>query len=167
MTPKEYHTIVEQQADHLYRFLLKSTKDSYAAEDLVQVAFERLWKNKHKVEVQKAKSYLFTVGYNAMIDYFRKNKRINFPDQVPDRVVMPNSNQFELKEWIDEGLNTLNEVQRSLILLRDYEGYSYEEIGRITELSPSQVKVYIFRARKALKKFFKENYSQELKQYGC
>jgi RNA polymerase sigma-70 factor (ECF subfamily) len=40
-----------------------------------------------------------------------------------------------------------------VILLRDYEGYSYQEIGGITGLSESQVKVYIFRARKALKAY--------------
>jgi RNA polymerase sigma-70 factor (ECF subfamily) len=38
-------------------------------------------------------------------------------------------------------------------MLRDYEGYSYEEIGEITALNPSQVKVYIYRARLALKEY--------------
>ena len=49
--------------------------------------------------------------------------------------------------------NVLPEIQRSLILLRDYEGYSYEEIGNITGLNESQVKVYIFRGRLALKNY--------------
>ena len=54
---------------------------------------------------------------------------------------------------LDKALNTLNEIQRSVILLRDYEGYSYEEIGEITGLNESQVKVYIYRARLALKQY--------------
>ena len=59
----------------------------------------------------------------------------------------------DLKEILDEALDRLPEIQKSLILLRDYEGYSYEEIGEITGLSESQVKVYIFRGRMALKNY--------------
>lgn len=166
MNKVEYNTVVNDHADHLFRFLVKSTKNEHTAHDLVQTAFERLWKNREKVEAKKAKSYLFTVGYNAMIDFFRKEKRINFPEQLPDQAIQTNPTNFELTEWIEQGLNTLSQIQRSLILLRDYEGYSYQEIGEITELSESQVKVYIFRGRKALKSFFEKNYGQELKQYG-
>jgi len=50
-------------------------------------------------------------------------------------------------------VDKLPEIQRSVVMLRDYEGYSYEEIGKITNLSESQVKVYIYRARVFLKKF--------------
>ena len=62
---------------------------------------------------------------------------------------------FDLKEVLEEALNTLPEKQKAVILLRDYEGYSYDEIAEITELSASQVKVYIFRARKALQAYIK------------
>jgi len=48
-------------------------------------------------------------------------------------------------------LSELTEIQRSVVLLRDYEGYTYQEIAQITELTESQVKVYIFRARQHLK----------------
>ncbi|MBZ0242400.1 MAG: RNA polymerase sigma factor, partial [Bacteroidales bacterium] len=59
----------------------------------------------------------------------------------------------DLKEILDEALKTLSEIQRSVVLLRDYEGYSYAEIGEITGLKEAQVKVYIFRARVHLKKY--------------
>ena len=52
-------------------------------------------------------------------------------------------------------MEKLPEVQKSAILLRDYEGYSYKEIGEILELQESQVKVYIFRARKFLQNYLK------------
>ena len=52
---------------------------------------------------------------------------------------------------MNKTLDQLSEIQRTVILLRDYEGYDYEEIGKITDLKESQVKVYIFRARKKLK----------------
>ena len=54
-----------------------------------------------------------------------------------------------------KALATLPQVQASVILLRDYEGYSYEEIGNILNLNESQVKVYIFRGRTALKNYLK------------
>jgi RNA polymerase sigma-70 factor (ECF subfamily) len=59
----------------------------------------------------------------------------------------------DLKEILDMAVGKLPEIQRSVILLRDYEGYSYEEIGNITNLKESQVKVYIYRARVFLKKY--------------
>ena len=166
MTTKEYNIIVEQQADHLYRFLLKSTRQNATAQDLVQLSFERLWKNRKKVVFEKAKSYLFTIGYRAMIDLFRKNKHEFSYEVVPEKRVRPKAGNFELKQWLELGLKELNEQQRSLILLRDYEGYSYQEIGEITDLNESQVKVYLFRARKALKQFFITHYQQEMKAYG-
>ena len=85
MTTKEYNIIVEQQADHLYRFLLKSTRQNATAQDLVQLSFERLWKNRKKVVFEKAKSYLFTIGYRAMIDLFRKNKHEFSYEVVPEK----------------------------------------------------------------------------------
>jgi RNA polymerase sigma-70 factor (ECF subfamily) len=54
---------------------------------------------------------------------------------------------------LNEALYRLSETQRSLVLLKDYEGYSYEEIAVITSLSISQVKVYLHRARIQLKNY--------------
>ena len=62
---------------------------------------------------------------------------------------------FESKQLIDRAVNILPPIQKSIILLRDLEGYSYEEIGSILELSDSQVKVYLFRARNKIKKQLK------------
>lgn len=61
-------------------------------------------------------------------------------------------NEFNgLRQILHNALARLPEIQRTVILLRDYEGYSYEEIGEITHLNESQVKVYIFRGRQTLK----------------
>jgi RNA polymerase sigma-70 factor (ECF subfamily) len=60
---------------------------------------------------------------------------------------------FDLHEILNRGLSELSEIQRNVVLLRDYEGYSYQEIGEMTDLSEQQVKVYIFRARKFLKEY--------------
>jgi len=58
-----------------------------------------------------------------------------------------------MKKILMEALNRLNETQRSLVMLKDYEGYSYEEIGQIMDLNESQVKVYLHRARLTLRNY--------------
>ena len=63
------------------------------------------------------------------------------------------ASQPDLKAIVHKALDQLPEIQKSVILLRDYEGYDYAEIGKITGLNESQVKVYIFRARQTLKNY--------------
>ena len=150
MTPQEYNRCVELYADRVFRFIMKNIRNQGDAEDVVQNAFEALWKNHSKVEFKKARSYLFTTAYNNMIDNIRKMKRIEYPERIPERIKKDEYANFDLSETLNIAINQLSAIQRSVLLLRDYEGYSYKEIGKITELSESQVKVYIFRARKKL-----------------
>lgn len=58
-----------------------------------------------------------------------------------------------MKKTLMDALNRLNETQKSLVMLKDYEGYNYEEIGQIMDLTESQVKVYLHRARLALRNY--------------
>lgn len=153
MTPQEYNKCVDLYADRVYRFIVKNTRNSDDAQDVVQNAFEILWKNYQNVDYAKSRSYLFTVAYHNMIDQFRKRK--NEADLTEEHAQMQGrSSQFTgAKDALELGLKKLPEMQKTVVLLRDYEGYSYEEIGEITGLNESQVKVYIFRARTALKNF--------------
>lgn len=138
-------------SDSLYRFTLKSLKDEDLAHDMVQDSFEKLWRKHENVDFEKCKSYLFTTAYHGMVDYWRKAK---FKGEVED---IEEAHAYEphvyngLKPIIDKALNKLPEIQRTVLLLRDYEGYDYAEIGNICNLSESQVKVYIFRARVSIK----------------
>jgi RNA polymerase sigma-70 factor (ECF subfamily) len=132
---------------------MKNMKHSDDAQDVVQNAFEILWKNHENVDFEKSRSYLFTVAYHNMIDQFRKKKG---ETDIMDEHIQIQGSSYQYtgaKEALDIGLMKLPEMQKMVVLLRDYEGYSYEEIGTIAGLSESQVKVYIFRARKTLKNF--------------
>ena len=150
MTLEEYNFSVKCHADGLYRFMLKFA-DSETAKDIVQDCFEKLWLKRETVEGAKAKSYLFTAAYNKMIDKKRKDKRMDFVETIPTHSRSTSPGNPDLQEILHQALNTLPEIQKTLVILRDYEGYSYEEIGEITGLNESQVKVYIFRARVTLK----------------
>lgn len=153
MTEKEYNDCVTLYADNVYRFIYKNLRNEEDARDVVQSAFEKMWRNRSSVQPEKSKSFLFTVAYNQMIDHIRKGKRIVLKESLGDesRIYQPGNNN--LKKLLEQALDRLNETQKSLVMLKDYEGYSYEEIGVITGLSESQVKVYLHRARLQLKEF--------------
>ncbi|MFZ9240139.1 MAG: RNA polymerase sigma factor [Chitinophagaceae bacterium] len=153
MTEREYNHCVDQYADGVYRFILKNMQVPEDAQDVVQSAFEKMWKNHQDVKIETAKAYLFTVAYNQMIDHIRKNKRMTLVDEFSESSKIGWSRQTNLKKELDRALQQLTPLQKSLILLKDYEGYSYEEIGRITSLNASQVKVYLHRARLQLKEY--------------
>ena len=74
---------------------------------------------------------------------------------VTENVQMPDE-RFDLHEAIERALQTLPEVQRAILQLRDVEGYSYAEIGETLSLSDSQVQVYLFRARVNMRKQLKQ-----------
>jgi len=152
MKRKEYNKIVDLYSDSLYRFLLKSCKEEELSKDIVQDTFEKLWIHLDKVDFKKAKSYLFTMAYRKLIDVFRKTKlKQKFENQIDELV---HDQQYsDLDELLQKATNQLPEIQRTVVLLRDYEGYSYDEIAQITNLSASQVKVYIYRARVYLKNY--------------
>ena len=152
MKRKEYNKIVDLHSDALYRFLLKSCKEEELSKDIVQDTFEKLWIHLDKVDFKKAKSYLFTTAYRKLIDVFRKTKlQQKYENQIDESV--HHQQYSDLNELLQKALNQLPEIQRTVVLLRDYEGYSYDEIAQITNLSASQVKVYIYRARVYLKNY--------------
>jgi RNA polymerase sigma factor (sigma-70 family) len=154
MTEKEYNLCVDLYSDGVFRFIVKNLKHEEDARDIVQTAFEKLWRNREQVEHAKSKSYLFTVAYNQMIDHIRKNKRVTLREEFSADAKIQQSNfNGNTKKILMEALNRLNETQKSLVMLKDYEGYTYEEIGRIMGLNESQVKVYLHRARLILKEY--------------
>ncbi len=153
MTVTDYNNCVDLHSDGLYRFILKHIRDVDAAKDIVQDTFEKLWRKVNEVDAAKSKSYLFTAGYHTLIDYTRKQKKQGNFSEVNESKLSHEGSYSDVKEVLNKALEKLPEIQKTVLLLRDYEGYDYAEIGEITNLSESQVKVYIFRARQFLKSY--------------
>lgn len=153
MTVNDYNTCVDRHADGLYRFMLKHVRDTEKARDLVQEAFAKVWIKVDEIDASKAKSYLFSTGYHTMIDLIRRDKKQGSFEEVETRKLSHSEQFSDLNEILHQALETLPEIQKTVVLLRDYEGYNYAEIGEICTLSEAQVKVYIFRARKALREY--------------
>ena len=155
MTRKEYNQCVHQLSDRIYGFVLKNLSNKSDAKDIVQESYERLWIKHETIDYNKAKSYLFSTAYHCIVDRHRKIKRMDQHLNTIKKVEFIEQN-LENKQWIEEGLNKMTEQERSLIVLRDYEGYSYEDLKEITGLSLQQVKVYLFRARKKFRNWLIE-----------
>lgn len=157
MTKDEYNQCARQLADGLYRFVLSNIRNRELAEDIVQESFMKVWEKRDEIPKEKSKSYLFTTAYHTMLDQI---KRKDYAASTGEAAIpvheQGKTNPYpDVQEILHKALATLPQTQASVILLRDYEGYSYEEIGNITGLSESQVKVYIFRGRTALKNYLK------------
>ena len=153
MTLDQYNSAVDTHADGIYRFAVKHLRDENVAKDVVQESFARLWGKVEEVDGTKAKSYLFTTAHHIMVDEVRKGGRSTRMEERHEDLRWSDQDQPDLKEVLDAALATLPEVQRSVVLLRDLEGYSYEEIAELAGLNITQVKVYIYRGRTALKEY--------------
>jgi RNA polymerase sigma-70 factor (ECF subfamily) len=153
MTVREYNQCVDKYADRVYRFVLKHLRDSDISKDIVQESFVKLWKHAENVSYEKARAYLFTTAYHTLIDHTRKEKYSSPYESAHEQLQTVDHSYSDLKEILDEALGRLPDVQRAVVLLRDYEGYAYKEIAGLTGLNETQVKVYIYRARTALKEY--------------
>lgn len=153
MTVEEFNISVDEHSDNIYRFILKNIKNQDKAKDIVQDTYEKLWIKIETVSAEKVKSYLFTTAYHTMIDMLRREKKQGDFNSVKPDNYSHNEQYSDLNEILHEAIAKLPDDQRSVIMLRDYEGYSYEEIAEITGLSESQVKVYIYRGRMFLKDY--------------
>ncbi|MGB0915814.1 MAG: RNA polymerase sigma factor [Crocinitomicaceae bacterium] len=156
MKRREYNSAINEHSDNLFGYAIKFLRNREDAKDIVQDVFEKLWINRKKVEVAKAKSWMFTTAHNSMINLSNKKGRLHLSDEMKnfDKGTI-NPNSFESNQVVERAVSILPPVQKSVILLRDLEGYSYKEIGDILNLNDSQVKVYLFRARKKIKKQLK------------
>jgi RNA polymerase sigma factor (sigma-70 family) len=153
MTVKEYNRSVEEYADAVYRFIRGNIRDEERANDIVQDSYERLWRHVAEIEYTVVKSWLFSTAYHIMIDIIRKDKKMSNLEPEHEKDLIFESHYSDLNEILHVALNRLPGQQKISVMLRDYEGYSYKEIGEITGLSEAQVKINIYRGRVALKNF--------------
>lgn len=151
----EYNRAVDLFSDDVYRFILKSCRSREMAEDIVQDSFLRLWESVSAISYEKAKAFLFKTSYNRMIDLLRREKKYGDVESLEFHAVNCYQEAADLQKVLEEALERLPQIQKTVVLLRDYEDYSYKEIADITGLTETQVKVYIFRARVFMKSYLR------------
>lgn len=153
MTVKEYNRSVEEYADPVYRFIRGNIKDEERANDIVQDSYEKLWRHVVEIDYGVVKSWLFSTAYHTMIDIIRKEKKMTALEESYETNLIYESQYSDLNEILHSAIGRLPEQMKTSVLLRDYEGYSYKEIGEITGQTEAQVKINIYRGRLALKNF--------------
>ena len=121
MTRVEYNRAVDHFADDVYRFIHKMCRSKEMAEDVVQDSFMKLWEEVARIEYGKAKSFLFSTAYHRMIDILRREAKSGDIEEVADRVEDSPSRYTGLQEVLDFALEKLPPIQKTVILLRDYE----------------------------------------------
>lgn len=150
MTKEDFINCARLYTPNLLRFSKRIAGNAIEAEDIVQECFEVLWKNKDKVEMSSAKSYLFSVAHNKIMDTYRTDlKTLELDSVYFEPETRPEDRDNE--QLVKLAMNQIPALFKELLTLRDLESYSYKEIEAITGLTESQVKVYLFRARKAVK----------------
>lgn len=138
----------QDDAWSLARYLLNDTSE---AEDVTQEAFIKLWKQRETIDPERIRPWLLKVIRNACLDRLRRRRLTIEVHEADVQGPGANAQREEIARWLKAAIAYLEEPYRSLVVLRDLQQHSYEEVAGITELSLSQVKVYLHRARKKLR----------------
>ena len=165
MDKAEYIHIATKHREDLYRFAVRYTADGDSALDAVQDALVALWTRHSEVEAEKAKGWLIRVMYRQLVDQHRREQRFRniAPELVGEEWYSQHDN-FELHDAMQQALSQLPEQHRAILLMKDLEGYQYQEIAQLTRLDVPQFTVILYLARINLKKaYLKLN---NIKQYA-
>lgn len=157
---KRYRQWVEQYQDQAWTVARYILKDAQEAEDATQEAFVKLWHNQDKIDPERIKPWLMKVTRNGCLDRLRRRRdNVEFDEShMAGDVSGPLQDvaASELGVWLKRAIAGLKEPYRSLVVLRDVNQHSYEEVAGMLELNLAQVKTYLHRARKQLREQLSE-----------
>jgi RNA polymerase sigma-70 factor (ECF subfamily) len=153
----QYQQAITQYRQRVFSFAYYSLRTREDAEDITQDVFIRLWQHWKKIDQARLGAWLMRVAHNLVVDHLRRQKndrqRIDAPDQLENLVTVedPGLETAEFRRQLEEVIGSLQDPYRSIIIMRDIQGLSYQEIEQSLNLSQSQVKVYLHRARRQLR----------------
>lgn len=137
--------------------MLYLTHKKEIAEELVQETFYRVLIHLDSYEGEEIRPWLFRIARNTFIDWYRKEKKTRTTPIEEWQLPQEPSTEEKVLQWglIEDWLRYLNEVsesKRKVLLLKDYYGFSYEEISDMTGYSIAKIKMDLFRGRQEWKK---------------
>lgn len=155
-----FSSIFNKHAKDLHDFLYYKFGEHFNPADKVQEAFIKLWENCTKVTPSKARSFVFTVGNNLMLNQATHNKVILKHRQQPIKMSTNESPEFVMEEneymqKLEAALAKLSEAQRTAFLLNRIEGKKHREIAEMLDISTKAVEKRIYGALKLLRKEIK------------
>lgn len=161
-----FEALVAAYEKNVYNLALRMTGNAQDAEDMAQEAFVKAYTSLPGFRGDsKFSVWLYRIVSNVCLDFLRRQNRrpassLSLEDEdgeesqmdIPDESQSPEQllERSLTQEAVQRGLQSLSEEQRQILLLREIQGLSYEEIGETLGLEPGTVKSRIFRARKKL-----------------
>jgi RNA polymerase sigma-70 factor, ECF subfamily len=171
MTIKEFKIQLLPLKNRLFRLSFSMMKNRDDAEDAVQEVYTRIWKMQGKVDsIKNIEAFMLTMTRNYCLDML-KSKKNRFLSLNEDIVKQSESTPYESAEQMDLVENVkriikhLPEQQRTVIHLRDIEGYNYEEIIKITGWDINYLRVNLSRGRKKIKEIINKIQHYEPAKY--
>ena len=152
-----FSSVFNKYSKDLHDFLFYKFGEAFNPKDKVQEAFIKLWQNCSKVSPSKAKSYLFTVANNLMLNEaahqkvvlaYQKTVTKHHTNESPEFLMQEN----EYMQKLQKAISNLTEAQRSAFLLNRIEGKKHKEIAELLNISTKAVEKRIYGALKKLRK---------------
>ncbi len=162
MKPIDFHNDVLPLKDKLFRLALRITLDRDDAEDITQETLVRVWERRDEwFQIESMEAWCLTIARRLALDHVAHGKmQADREAEIADYQLSMSSSPIAPDEALDRQqrveavrrlIDQLPEMQRTIIQLRDIEGLRYDEIAQVTQLSETQVKVYLHRARKKIR----------------
>jgi RNA polymerase sigma factor (sigma-70 family) len=161
LNPLEFKRCMAEYQQRVFSFTAHMLGDKAAAADVTQDVFIKLWEHRERMDQDRMIGWLLRVARNACIDAMRKRKvrralsdSEDFSlDSLPSTGIGPDKEAAAslFRERLAAALDTLGEPHKSIVILREVQEYKYEEISEVLSLPLNTVKVYLHRARKALR----------------
>jgi RNA polymerase sigma-70 factor (family 1) len=168
MESNEFKIRVLPLGQKLHRFAMSLLKDMHESEDIVQEIFLRLWNMRFKLsEIENIDAFAFRMTRNLCLDRIKAKKpklldTDNEPGLQETEAKVPDpENQLIMSDAMQEvhrQIGQLPEQQRMVIMLRDVEGYTYEEVAEAMDMEVNTVRVNLSRARKTIRESMSKIY---------
>ncbi|MCF8243342.1 MAG: RNA polymerase sigma factor [Melioribacteraceae bacterium] len=163
---RSFEQLIRQHQNYCFRIAFRILLDEDEAKDAVQESLIKLWKNLHKFDYSsKFTTWLYKIVFNSCMDKIKMNKRKannKLDNHILDNIfdadfsMQNNIENKDMASIINELTNQLDEKQRIVFTLRDFESLSINEIAELMNSTENTVKVNLFYARKNINKKLKK-----------
>jgi RNA polymerase sigma-70 factor (ECF subfamily) len=166
---QDFVIFMQQNQERVYRLALYLLGNTEEARDAAQESFVKAWKKFETLRSETSQAWITKITVNLCLDWLRRRKfREDFPESESQlqedfeyRLPDPNPDPLEqclsaeMQTKVTEAISKLPAVYRSVVILRDLEGLSYQEIADVLNTKISKVKSNLFRGRQKLKEILR------------
>ncbi len=170
MSEKEFRNIVLPLNRKIFAYALSFLKNDTDARDALQDIYLKLWKMKDQLnELNNLEAFCIRITRNYCLDRIKLKKNhlsiedISLSEDITEAKTRNDNANLQKQQLnsIRKHMNSLPETQRTIMLLKDFEGYDYDEISDILHININTIRVNLSRARKAVRKKYLNSTSYE------